>query len=159
MAIGQKIFQLREQKGYSEQQVADALSLVITKYRSLELDASEWSVKQLIAVSDVLQTSIDEIVGRGAAETESSSTDLKTLLQHGASFEGRTLTAEETSAAMELLHQFSLQWQNLRDLTELIRSDSNLVKKLQDLKIVNAKLDSEAIVRALDKSLIGTYSI
>ncbi|MBW7477001.1 helix-turn-helix domain-containing protein [Paenibacillus oenotherae] len=159
MAIGQKIYELREQRGYSDQQLADALSLAITKYRSLELDANEWTVQQLIQAADFLHVSIDELLGRSAAEPESASPDLKTLLQQGASFEGRSLTAEESKAAMDLLHQFSLQWQRLRDLTELIRSDANLVKKLQELKIVSSKLDSEAIVKTLDKSLIGTYSI
>jgi transcriptional regulator with XRE-family HTH domain len=65
-AIGNKIRILREEKGFSQENLASALDITQSNYARLEKDDNRISVPRLIIIANTLETSVAELVGEKA---------------------------------------------------------------------------------------------
>lgn len=65
-AIGNKIRILREEKGFSQENLASALDITQSNYARLEKDDNRISVPRLIIIANALETSVAELVGEKA---------------------------------------------------------------------------------------------
>ena len=65
-AIGNKIRILREEKGFSQENLAAALDITQSNYARLEKDDNRISVPRLIVIARTLETSVTELVGEKA---------------------------------------------------------------------------------------------
>ena len=65
-AIGNKIRILREEKGFSQENLASALDITQSNYARLEKDDNRISVPRLIVIARTLETSVTELVGEKA---------------------------------------------------------------------------------------------
>ena len=65
-AIGNKIRILREEKGFSQENLAAALDITQSNYARLEKDDNRISVPRLIIIANTLETSVAELVGEKA---------------------------------------------------------------------------------------------
>ena len=62
-AIGNKIRILREEKGFSQENLASALDITQSNYARLEKDDNRISVPRLIIIAKTLETTVTELVG------------------------------------------------------------------------------------------------
>jgi transcriptional regulator with XRE-family HTH domain len=62
-AIGNKIRSLREEKGFSQENLASALDITQSNYARLEKDDNRISVPRLIIIAKTLETTVTELVG------------------------------------------------------------------------------------------------
>lgn len=62
-AIGNKIRLLREEKGLSQENMAQVLDITQSNYARLEKDDNRISVPRLIIIAKTLETTVTEIVG------------------------------------------------------------------------------------------------
>ena len=62
-AIGNKIRLLREEKGFSQENLAAALDITQSNYARLEKDDNRISVPRLIVIARTLETTVTELVG------------------------------------------------------------------------------------------------
>jgi len=62
-AIGNKIRILREEKGFSQENMASALDITQSNYARLEKDDNRISVPRLIIIAKTLETTVTELVG------------------------------------------------------------------------------------------------
>ena len=62
-AIGNKIRILREEKGFSQENLAAALDITQSNYARLEKDDNRISVPRLIIIAKTLETTVTELVG------------------------------------------------------------------------------------------------
>jgi transcriptional regulator with XRE-family HTH domain len=65
-AIGNKIRILREEKGFSQENLASALDITQSNYARLEKDDNRISVPRLIIIAKTLETTVTELVGEKA---------------------------------------------------------------------------------------------
>lgn len=65
-SIGNKIRLLREEKGFSQENMANALDITQSNYARLEKDDNRISVPRLIIIAKTLETTITELVGENA---------------------------------------------------------------------------------------------
>lgn len=65
-AIGNKIRLLREEKGLSQENMAQVLDITQSNYARLEKDDNRISVPRLIIIAKTLETTVTEIVGEKA---------------------------------------------------------------------------------------------
>jgi hypothetical protein len=126
------------------------LQLPITKYRILEESIGEATLEQLIAIADYYQVSVDALLGRASLESDA---DLLHFVRNQPTVYGRKLTAHEQTQIEEFIWSTTEQTQKLLQFAELIRDDSTFFRKLQELKIVNAKVDNGQILETIDKLL------
>ena len=61
--IGNKIRLLREEKGFSQENLASALDITQSNYARLEKDDNRISVPRLIIIARTLETTVAELVG------------------------------------------------------------------------------------------------
>jgi transcriptional regulator with XRE-family HTH domain len=64
--IGNKIRLLREEKGFSQENLASALDITQSNYARLEKDDNRISVPRLIIIANTLETTVTELVGEKA---------------------------------------------------------------------------------------------
>lgn len=64
--IGNKIRLLREEKGFSQENMANALDITQSNYARLEKDDNRISVPRLIIIAKTLETTVTELVGEKA---------------------------------------------------------------------------------------------
>jgi transcriptional regulator with XRE-family HTH domain len=64
--IGNKIRLLREEKGFSQENLASALAITQSNYARLEKDDNRISVPRLIIIANALETTVTELVGEKA---------------------------------------------------------------------------------------------
>jgi transcriptional regulator with XRE-family HTH domain len=64
--IGNKIRLLREQKGLSQENIAEALDITQSNYARLEKDDKRITVPRLIIIARTLETTVTELVGEKA---------------------------------------------------------------------------------------------
>ena len=62
-AIGNKIRILREEKGFSQENLAAALDITQSNYARLEKDDNRISIPRLIIIAKTLETTVTELVG------------------------------------------------------------------------------------------------
>lgn len=62
MRIGNKIRKLRELKGLSQENMADALGMSVTGYGNIERNESDIKIEKLQEVSEVLGVNIEDII-------------------------------------------------------------------------------------------------
>ncbi|MEI7027096.1 helix-turn-helix domain-containing protein [Paenibacillus sp. y28] len=157
MGIGQSIARLRQKQGLTDIQAAEALGLNIVKYRSLEEEINDFTLDLLVRTADYYQTSIDALLQRNTAEPQpaarAASPDLKDVLQAEPYYDGRKLSALEIQTLEEVVSKLSRHSRKLSALADLIKDDADFVKKLQELKLVSSKLDSDALVSTIEKAL------
>ena len=65
-SIGNKIRLLREEKGFSQENMANALDITQSNYARLEKDDNRISVPRLIIIAKTLETTVTELVGEKA---------------------------------------------------------------------------------------------
>ena len=65
-AIGNKIRLLREEKGFSQENLASALDITQSNYARLEKDDNRISIPRLIIIANTLETTVAELVGEKA---------------------------------------------------------------------------------------------
>lgn len=70
MKTGEKIRQLRLQKGYSQEAMADELDLSTTAYGDLERGKTDLTLTRLAQVAEALSTTTLQILGADADETD-----------------------------------------------------------------------------------------
>ena len=64
MDFGKRLNETRKQKGYTAQQMADALEIGLRSYRAYESGDREPSFKTLVTIADYLDVSTDFLLGR-----------------------------------------------------------------------------------------------
>ncbi len=64
--IGNKIRLLREEKGFSQENMAHELDITQSNYARLEKDDNRISVTRLIVIAKTLETTVTELVGEKA---------------------------------------------------------------------------------------------
>jgi transcriptional regulator with XRE-family HTH domain len=64
--IGNKIRLLRDEKGFSQENLASALDITQSNYARLEKDDNRISVIRLIIIAKALETTVAELVGEKA---------------------------------------------------------------------------------------------
>ena len=64
--IGNKIRLLRDEKGFSQENLASALDITQSNYARLEKDDNRISVTRLIIIAKALETTVAELVGEKA---------------------------------------------------------------------------------------------
>lgn len=74
--LGKRLNSLRKQRGYTALQMATILSVGLRTYRHYESEDTSPSLDTLVKIADVLDVSIDYLLGRDAF-----------LRSHGVSFE------------------------------------------------------------------------
>lgn len=62
--FGQRLKELRTSKALTQKQLAEYFSITLRQYSRYETDVSTPSYKQLIALADYFDVSIDYLVGR-----------------------------------------------------------------------------------------------
>ena len=65
-AIGNKIRLLREEKGFSQENLASALDITQSNFARLEKDDNRISITRLIIIAKALETTVAELVGEKA---------------------------------------------------------------------------------------------
>ncbi len=65
-SIGNKIRILREEKGFSQENMANTLDITQSNYARLEKDDNRISVPRLIIIAKTLETTVTELVGENA---------------------------------------------------------------------------------------------
>jgi transcriptional regulator with XRE-family HTH domain len=65
-SIGNKIRLLREEKGFSQENMANALDITQSNYGRLEKDDNRISVPRLIIIAKTIETTVTELVGEKA---------------------------------------------------------------------------------------------
>jgi transcriptional regulator with XRE-family HTH domain len=82
MNIGENIKRLREEKGLTQQQVAELVNMHRSNYSKVESGQRELSVKALSKIANYFGISLDELVnGEGGLPEEVSIKDTNTLEQ------------------------------------------------------------------------------
>ena len=71
MTIGEKIKELREAKGWSQNQLAELLSTHKNSIGGWEKDANEPSLFNCILLADLFGITLDELCGRGDCNAKS----------------------------------------------------------------------------------------
>lgn len=64
--IGNKIRLLRDEKGFSQENLASALDITQSNYARLEKDDNRISITRLIIIAKALETTVAELVGEKA---------------------------------------------------------------------------------------------
>jgi transcriptional regulator with XRE-family HTH domain len=64
MTIGNSIRKARESKGYSRRELAEAAGISVSTFENWEFDRFYPALFGLICVADVLEMSLDELIGR-----------------------------------------------------------------------------------------------
>ncbi|MGG2199040.1 helix-turn-helix domain-containing protein [Paenibacillus validus] len=149
MRIGSKLAQIRKQRGYTDEEVAKSLSLNIVKYRCLEEDITEFTIDVLLQLADVFGVSVDELLSRNS----SSGNDLKAILLKKPTFDGAVLSSQDIQMIQDFITRLADQSKKLQHLIELIGDDTDFLQKLQDLKIINGKLDNKQLLQTIEKAL------
>lgn len=62
--FGKRLNLIRKQKGFTAQQMADLLTVSLRTYRNYESEHSYPSLETLVKISDILDVSIDFLLGR-----------------------------------------------------------------------------------------------
>lgn len=62
--FGERLNKIRKQRGFTAQQMADLLTVSIRTYRHYESEHSYPSLESLIKIADILDVSIDHLLGR-----------------------------------------------------------------------------------------------
>jgi|694.fasta_scaffold06118_2 transcriptional regulator with XRE-family HTH domain len=66
--VGLKIKQMRELKGFSQENMANELGLTQPSYARLEKEDDRISITRLIQISNVLETTVSELINEKAAK-------------------------------------------------------------------------------------------
>lgn len=62
--FGKRLNLIRKQRGFTAQQMADLLTVSLRTYRNYESEHSYPSLEALVKISDILDVSIDFLLGR-----------------------------------------------------------------------------------------------
>lgn len=62
--FGERLNNIRKQRGFTAQQMADSLTVTIRTYRHYESEHSYPSLETLVKIADLLDVSIDYLLGR-----------------------------------------------------------------------------------------------
>lgn len=62
--FGKRLNSIRKQRGFTAQQMADSLTVSLRTYRNYESEHSYPSLEALVKISDILDVSIDFLLGR-----------------------------------------------------------------------------------------------
>lgn len=154
MGIGLAIAEQRIRRGFTDQHVAEALSLNLVKYRTVEEDITEITLELVIQIADFYGISLDELLKRNADPLRDTNVqDLKHVLQQTLRYDGKKLSSQQIRSIEEYVEQLSRQSQKLEELIHLVQDDHEFVKKLQELKIIAPKINEETIISTLEKAL------
>ncbi len=70
--IPNRIKQLRENKRYTQEYMADALKISQRAYSTLECGKSQLSVERLLQIADLLETNVAELIGADATAIQNN---------------------------------------------------------------------------------------
>jgi transcriptional regulator with XRE-family HTH domain len=64
--IGSRIRKIREQKGFSQENIANELGITQPSYARLEKEDDRISITRLVSIADILKTSVAELINEKA---------------------------------------------------------------------------------------------
>lgn len=85
--IGNKIRLLREEKGLSQENLAQVLDITQSNYARLEKDDNRISVPRLILIANTLETTVTELVGEKANNVVNQNNNHEAITYLNATFQ------------------------------------------------------------------------
>jgi len=76
-SIGKKIKALRQQKGWSQSDIADRLGISIPAFSKIESDITDINMSRLKQIANVLEVEVQELLSNGTTPTQEYIDELK----------------------------------------------------------------------------------
>lgn len=147
--VGQHLAAIRKDRGISEFELAEALQVRVVKYRTLEENISEPDLELLVQLAEFYGIGLDDLLRRSPA----AEPDLKHILETRPLYDGQRLSAQDVRILEETAGKLARQTRKLEELARLIEEEPELVRRLQELKILGSRLDNKIIAETLEKAL------
>lgn len=151
--VGQQLGALRKKHGISDAEAAEALSIRLVKYRTLEEDITQPDLDLIIKIADYFRISVDDLLNRPGSSTALAEPDLKSILESRPLYNGHRLSTRDVRILKETASKLARQSKSLQEIARLIEEEPELVRKLQELKILGSKLDDRTILHTIESAL------
>jgi transcriptional regulator with XRE-family HTH domain len=112
----------------------------VVRYRTLEENISEPDLEVLVKLANFYGIGLDDLLQRPANEP-----DLKHILETRPLYDGQRLSVQDVRILEETAGKLARQTKKLEELTRLIEEEPELVRRLQELKILGARLITRSL--------------